>query len=477
MGGVSEPSLNTAQTLSTAHAAVRAGRLVEADTLYREILARDPGCAEAAHAHFNLGLVLRERGMPEAAITHYIKAIALAPEDAVIHSNLGRLLAELGRIGEARAAFEKAVALSPRCGAHYLNLVYCDRVAADDAHLPAMEKLVQDQNGLREQDRIDLDFALGKACADIGQHARSFEYLLRGNARKRKLLIYDEGAALGELERIARVFDAKRVRKGKRLGNPSYRPVFIVGMPRSGTSLIEQILASHPRVFGAGELAAFQNVVAGLQRGDYGALPFPELILNLPGHRFRELGQRYLEVVMPLAQAAARITDKMPGNFRFAGLIHLALPNARIIHVQRDPIDTCLSCFSIQFTAGGSEYSYDLGELGRCYRAYATLMAHWRNVLPAGVMIDVQYEDLVDNPGREARRLLAHCGLEWDERCLSFTGTARPVRTASAAQVRRPIFQSSVGRWRPDTALLQPLLDGLNAPNSPLLAPRKTGLV
>jgi hypothetical protein len=469
-------SHNTSQILSTAHAALRAGRLVEADTLYREILARDPGCAEAIHAHFNLGLLQRERGMPEAAITHYIKAIALAPADAEIHSNLGRLLGELGRITEARAAFEKAVALSPRCGAHYLNLVHCDRIAADDPHLAAMEKLVQDQGELGEQDRIDLDFALGKAYADIGQHARSFEYLLRGNARKRKLLVYDEAAGLGELERIARVFDAKRVRKGKRLGNPSYRAVFIVGMPRSGTSLIEQILASHPKVFGAGELVAFQNAVAGLRKGDNGALPFPELMLNLPGHRFRELGQRYLEAVTPLAPGAVRITDKMPGNFRFAGLIHLALPNARIIHAQRDPIDTCLSCFSIQFTAGGSEYSYELGEPGRCYRAYAALMTHWRNVLPAGVMIDVQYEDLVDNPRREARRMLEHCGVEWDERCLAFTDTARPVRTASAAQVRRPIYRSSVGRWRPDGALLQPLLDGLNGPNSLPVVPGRTGL-
>jgi Flp pilus assembly protein TadD len=456
---------------SAAHAALRDGRLAEAETLFSEILARDPSGAEAANAHFNLGLVLRERGMSEAAITHYNKAIALAPEDPAIHSNLGRILSELGRLTEARTAFEKAVALSPRCGAHYLNLVYCDGVAADDPHVAAMETLVQDQGSLGEQDRIDLDFALGKAYADIGQHARSFEYLLRGNARKRKLLIYDEATALGELDRIARVFDAKRVRKGRRLGNPSYRPVFIVGMPRSGTSLIEQILASHPNVFGAGELVAFQNVVARLQRGENGALPFPELVLNLPSHRFREIGQNYLEIVAPLAPAAARITDKLPGNFRFAGLIHLVLPNARIIHVQRNPIDTCLSCFSIQFTAGGSEYSYDLGELGRCYHAYAALMAHWRNVLPSGVMIDVQYEELVDNPRREAQRMLAHCGLEWDERCLSFAGTARSVRTASAAQVRRPIYQSSVGRWRPDTALLQPLLDGLKALNSPLVAP------
>jgi hypothetical protein len=278
------------------------------------------------------------------------------------------------------------------------------------------------------------------------------------------MLVYDEAATIGELQRIAHVFDARRVRRGRRLGNPSYLPVFIVGMPRSGTSLIEQILASHPKLFGAGELADFQNAVAGLRNAEGGSLPFPELMLDLPRCRLRELGERYLAAVRPLAPGAARITDKMPGNFRFAGLIHLALPNARIIHALRDPIDTCLSCFSIQFTGGGSEYSYDLGELGRCYRAYEELMAHWRNVLPSDVMIDVKYEDLVDDPQREARRMVAHCGLEWDERCLAFVDTARPVRTASYAQVRRPIYRSSVRRWRPEPALLKPLLDGLYAP-------------
>ena len=429
-------------------------RLDEAAAQLGHALALRPDYAEA---HFSLAQVLRERGSFDAAIAHYEKALALRPDDPVIHSNLGRLLGELGQIARARAAFEKAVALSPRCGAHYLNLAHCDRITAGDPHISAMEELAHEQDGLSEQDRIDLDFALGKVYADIGRHEQSFHHLLRGNARKRKALIYNEAALLGDLERIRLVFDRKLVRRGKRLGNPSRVPVFIIGMPRSGTSLIEQILASHPDVFGAGELTAFHEAVAGLT----GGTPFPELLLSLPKHRLRELGGRYLAAVKAIAPAASRITDKLPGNFRFAGLIHLALPNARIIHARRDPVDTCLSCFSIQFTAGGSEYSYDLGELGRCYRAYDTLMAHWRNVLPAGIMLDVQYENVVDDLEGQARQIVAHCGLDWDQRCLSFSATPRPVRTASAAQVRQPIYRSSVGRWRPDPAVLRPLLDGL----------------
>src|SRR5262249_39900544 len=169
----------------------------------------------------------------------------------------------------------------------------------------------------------------------------------------------------------------------------------------------------------------------------------------------------YLAALKPLAAGAKRITDKMPLNFLYAGLIHLALPNARIIHARRDPIDTCLSCCSIQSTGRGGGFCYALGELGRLHRADAELMAHWSTVLPSGVMIDVQYEDLVQNPEREARRMLAHCGLDWDERCLDFQATERPVRTASAAQVRQPLYRSSIGRWRPGQEVLRPLLDGL----------------
>ncbi|MGH7030610.1 MAG: sulfotransferase family protein [Stellaceae bacterium] len=243
------------------------------------------------------------------------------------------------------------------------------------------------------------------------------------------------------------------IRERAKQGDASPLPVFIVGMPRSGTTLVEQMLASHPEVHGAGELGEIERAVAALGGPD--GVP-----ADIGGAELRRLGASYLAKVTALAPGATRITDKMPANFRYAGLIHLALPNARIIHLSRDPVDTCLSCFSILF-GGDQPFTYDLGELGRYYRAYQRLMAHWRAVLPAGVMLEVRYEALVGDFEQEARRIVAHCGLRWNAACLDFHNTRRPVHTASSVQVRRPLYRSSVGRWRPAEEVLRPLLDAL----------------
>jgi hypothetical protein len=247
------------------------------------------------------------------------------------------------------------------------------------------------------------------------------------------------------------VFAAEMLRDKSCLGDPSAAPIFIVGMPRSGTTLIEQILASHPKVFGAGELREMANLA-----GHIGAA-FPEAMPGLSGEELRRIGEQYVRSVTRLAPSAERITDKMPGNFSLAGLIHLALPNARIIHACRDARDTAFSCFSLLFS-GTLEFTYDLAELGRYYRAYLKLMGHWREVLPEGIMLEVQYEDVVGDLENQARRIIAHCGLEWDDACLSFYKTERSVRTASATQVRQPIYQSSIGRWRLHEEELGPLL-------------------
>ena len=264
---------------------------------------------------------------------------------------------------------------------------------------------------------------------------------------------------LGFLDRIRAVFTAELMHQKRDLGDPSMIPVFIVGMPRSGTTLVEQILASHPKVFGAGELSEFSKAVTSLGMPN-GALSFPETVPGLSAEQLRQLGTSYLDAIEAAAPGAERITDKMPANFRFVGLIHLALPNARIIHMRRDPVDTCLSCFSLLFV-GDLPYCYDLGELGRYYRAYQTLMEHWRQVLPAGVMLEVQYEEVVADVERQARQIVAYCGLEWDDACLAFYRTQRPIRTSSAAQVRQPIYRTSVGRWKPYRHLLQPLIKEL----------------
>jgi hypothetical protein len=229
-------------------------------------------------------------------------------------------------------------------------------------------------------------------------------------------------------------------------------------MPRSGTTLVEQILASHRKVHGAGEIGDL-GTVARMVRMDGG---YPDYMRAIGPERLRELGSRYVERLRAYSPAAERIVNKMPSNFFYVGLIHLALPNARIVHTRRNPMDTCVSCFTKLF-ASTLSYSYELGELGRYYRRYDQLMAHWRRVLPADAMLEVPYEGLVEDFEPWARRIVDYCGLEWDDACLAFYETKRPVRTVSASQVRRPIYKSSIGRWLAYKDLLEPLIKELPA--------------
>jgi tetratricopeptide (TPR) repeat protein len=419
---------------------------------FQRALAIRPGFAEA---HCNLGASLQQLRQHDAALAAFERALAIKPDLAEAHHGRGTTLRTLGRLAEGRRALERAVALAPRKSQFYGSLAESKRFTDGDPHLAMIEALAHDIGALSEEDRMHLDFALGKVYADLGRHEQSFSRLLEGNALKRKRVVYDEAAAMAQLELTRELFTSEAMRKGSGLGDPSSVPVFIIGMPRSGTSLVEQILASHPQVHGAGELSDFEAALASL-RGP-GARP------GLGREELRRVSGLYLERLSAAAPAAARITDKMPANFRYAGLIHLALPNARIIHTRRDPVDTCLSCFSILF--GRSQlFTYDLAELGRYYRGYAGLMEHWRQVLPPEVMLEVRYEELVADFATQARRIVAHCGLDWNESCLHFHNTRRPVWTASAVQVRQPIYRSSVGRAAPYRHRLGPLLDALATP-------------
>jgi hypothetical protein len=255
------------------------------------------------------------------------------------------------------------------------------------------------------------------------------------------------------MARVRAVFTADLLQQRGGAGEPSAVPVFILGMPRSGTTLVEQVLASHCQVFGAGERAELSAAVAAWAG-------FPEAVADADDAVLRALGARHVAALRRLAPGALRITDKTPAHFLYIGLLRLVLPNARIIHVRRDPRDTCLSCFATPFTSG-QPFAFDLAELGRYYRAYDALMAHWRALLPASAMLEVRYEDVVADLEGEARRIVGYCGLGWDESCLQFHRTRRVVRTASAAQVREPLYRGSIGRWRAYGEALRPLLDAL----------------
>jgi hypothetical protein len=277
------------------------------------------------------------------------------------------------------------------------------------------------------------------------------------------MISYDEDRTLGLFDRIEATFTDELI-AAKSGGDASQIPIFVLGMPRSGTTLIEQIIASHPMVHGGGELQALNEIVLGGREVTDNVIPFPESVPALDPSAVQQIGARYVDVLRRLAvkagRNAERVTDKMPSNYYFVGLIHLALPNAKIVHAVRDPVDTCISCFSKLFSAE-QNHTYDLGELGRYYRRYQRLMEHWRHVLPPGRMLEVRYEEVVADLEGQVRRIISHCGLPWDDRCLSFHKTERPVRTASATQVRQPIYKSAVGRWRVYEEQLGPLLDAL----------------
>jgi tetratricopeptide (TPR) repeat protein len=430
------------------------GKPDQAEAILRRAIALDPDFAIALH---NLGTALIGLDRSDEAVAVIERAVALKPDFAGAHHNLGVALMELGRLTEAREAAERAVALAPRELAYLRQLGEVRRYVAGDSRFTALDALAADASTLSVDDQIILHFALAKAYADIGRPEEEFPQLLAGNALKRAQIDYDEVAVLSEIDRTQQLFTSEFIRASEGGGEPSPKPIFIIGMPRSGTTLVEQILASHPDVRGAGELTLFERAIDDVRAAMPEAPAYPEIALQISGKHFRELGARYLAGIEQLAPAASHVTDKMPTNFLFAGLIHLALPHATIIHTVRDPVDTCMSCFSRLFTEVNFQ-TYDLAELGRYYRHYQMLMAHWHRVLPAARILDVSYEETVADLEGAARRILSHCGLPWDPRCLDFHLTERVVRTASATQVRQPIYRSSIGRWHAYEPWLGPLL-------------------
>ena len=312
---------------------------------------------------------------------------------------------------------------------------------------------------LADIQEIRLRFALAKAYDDLGEYDRAFAALTRANALKRDEVDFDMTEIEARYRAIEDTFSADFLAAGADLGDPSETPVFIVGMPRSGTTLLEQILDSHPEAHGAGELLELPGLIKGLTEELGSDAAFPGCLSAVAPNRWTELGARYADTLAQRTPAARRVTDKLPENHQRVGFISLILPRAKIIHCRRDPLDTCLSCYKLLFT-GGQKYSYDLRDLGRQYRLYDSLMAHWSRVLP-GRILDVRYEDLVADQEAETRRILAHCGLDWDPACLRFHESDRQVMTASAIQVRRPIYRDSVDKWRRYEAHLRPLLDAL----------------
>jgi tetratricopeptide (TPR) repeat protein len=423
----------------------------EALTCMRHILTIAP---DSANAHNVLGKVLQALGLHDEAALAFERAIALpgtVAEEASIAC--ASLLMEIGKKDEAIAAFDCMLERFPGSARVIAARSDSKTYSSDDPDIAVMEAALVQTKQPSISEQMCLHFALGKAYLDTANSERAFFHLDKGNKLKRNSFDYDVARNSEWVRRISVTFTQELMTKFKDAGAVSERPVFIIGMPRSGTTLVEQILASHPGIYGAGELAALRHAVE--QAGT-----FPDALASWSQDDFARIGRDYLARVANLAPDALRLVDKMPGNFFYAGLIPLVLSGARIIHCRRDPADTCLSCYSKHF-AGEQLFSYRLDELGAFYLDYQSLMNCLRKVLPPARFLEVDYENVVDDLEGEARRLISFVDMPWDEACLSFHKTRRIVRTASVSQVRQPIYATSKGRWRRHAAHLGPLLDAL----------------
>ena len=411
---------------------------------------------ENPETHNALGQVLQALGRFEPALAAYDRAASLpgtARETALL--NRAALFIEFGRTAEARAALFAVREAFPDSARALFNQADLRRFTADDPAIGKMQAMLAPGGAQSPSDRMLLHFALGKACLDLGESERAFRHLNEGNRMKRATFAYDPEATALWMASIPQVFTPALLEAKAGQGAASAVPVFVLGMPRSGTTLVEQVLASHPDIHGAGEMRHVQGLVDSLGS-------FPDSAAGLTPEQLAAMGAAYLARVAPLAQGRRHVVDKMPSNFLYAGLIRLILPDARIIHCRRDPVDTCLSCYTKLFTSEQA-FSYDLAELGGFHSSYQALMAHWRAVLPASHFLEVDYEAVVADLEVEARRILAFLELPWDDACLRFHETERPVRTASVNQVRQPVYRSSAGRWRAHAAQLGPLLAALGA--------------
>ncbi|WP_108470522.1 tetratricopeptide repeat-containing sulfotransferase family protein [Rhodanobacter thiooxydans] len=426
-----------------ARALVLVRRMREARLVADEAMNSSPGDPMTLEV---LGLVYAQVQAFAQAAAVFRRAVALTPTQASSRFHLAHALTAIGDSEGAERELEAGIRLEPDYWKAHLNLAQLRRQTLADNHLERMQSLLA-QHGNDVGARIHLNLALAKEYDDTADYPKAFGHLLRGNAAVRSLRPYAARRDEAMFDALLRTFPA--VHDAPAAGDPTAEPIFVIGMPRTGTTLLERILSSHPDVYAAGEL---QNFPTALQQAAGGRLPLlfdPDIAARTAAIDWRRLGAAYLASTRPATAERLRFIDKLPHNFLYAGFIARALPNARIICLRRDPLDTCLGNFRHFFDRESPyyDYSFDLLDTGRYYIQFERLMAHWRNVLP-GRILELPYESLVQTPEAAARRLLAFCDLSWNDACLRPESNAAPVNTPHAWQVRAPIYGTAIGRWK-----------------------------
>jgi len=412
-------------------------------------------CGSDAAAHQALGSFYTATGSFEAALNSFTRAVELEPTASIHRFNRAAALRIVGRLEEAEREYDQVIADDPRDWEAYYNRADLRRQTPDRNHVLELETLAA-HGFSHPRAEVLVRYALAKELEDLAEYSRSFAHLRSAAQLRRRHIVYDVERDVATVTWIEAAFTPQRLRTAAP-GDPSTEPIFIVGMPRTGTTMVERILGRHPQVFAAGELPHFADALTAAATAARSAqsLSRRDLIEASSQIDFEALGSDYLARTRPATGHTPRFTDKLPLNYLYCGLIHLSLPNARIVHLTRHPMATCYAIYKTLFK-DAYPFSYDLRELACYYAAYRRLMRHWHAALP-GIILDVSYESLVNDPQAESKRLLAHCGLAWDPICADFHRNPNPTATASAAQVRRPLYDTSVRLWTHYERELEPL--------------------
>ena len=425
----------------------------EAEALYQ----RDP---DSPLFQSHLAIESMQTGNYDRAFELFDSVLARLPGDPATLTSRGHALKTVGDQERAVASYRAAIAARPGHGDAYYALANLKTYRFTEAELAAMQVQAA-RTDIGFMDRVHLAFALGKAFEDRAEHAQSFRFYELGNDLKRRQTGYDADRMTAEMDAQKRVCTSELFESKANVGSRVRDPIFILGLPRAGSTLLEQILASHSQIDGTLELPNILALAHKLRGRKAGKSRYPDVLHDLDADQFAEMGDRFIEDTRIHRQGAPFFIDKMPNNFRHIGLIHLILPNATIIDARRDAMDCCFSGFK-QLFAEGQDFTYGLTEIGRYYRDYVGLMDHWDSVLP-GRVLRVNHEDVLDDLEGQTRRMLDHIGLPFEESCLDFHRTERAVRTASSEQVRRPLNRSGQGAWKPYAPWLSKLEKELGA--------------
>jgi len=439
---------------------------------YEQALSIEPDFAEA---HNNLGIALKDIGQLDAAINCFKKALAIKPDFADAQYSLGLINQDLGQVDDAIKQYEKTISIKQNHADAHHNLSYLKKFTENDPQITLMQSLLS-TNDQSHSDRTHLCLALAKANDDLGNQDEFFKYLHEGNRLRKEELNYSLDESKNLFSLIKELFSAlPNITEQSLSFEPSTkRPVFIVGMPRSGTTLVEQIISSHDAVYGAGELDTIIDLSTSIlknyliQNSNKSSNSIDDMKLNiahtysLPEEAFLSIREEYLDVLSYFNVAENVITDKLPLNFQYIGFILSAFPEAKIVHLKRDARATCWSIYKTCFKNKGNGYSYNLDDLAGFYGLYVELMDFWHQLYP-GKIYDICYEDLTTDQEEETRKLLEYCDLDWDESCLNFHKNKRAVQTASSLQVRKKMYQGSSEAWKKHESYLQPLVKALSS--------------